>query len=57
MMCHTSRYASRAKSIKNVARINEDPKDAMLREFQKEIEQLRWMLVEGHSLLSSSLID
>ncbi len=38
------RYASRAKNIKNHARINEDPKDAMLREFQKEIEQLKRQL-------------
>jgi hypothetical protein len=30
----TLRYASRAKSIMNKPKINEDPKDAMLREFQ-----------------------
>lgn len=30
----TLRYAHRAKSITNKPRINEDPKDAMLREFQ-----------------------
>lgn len=30
----TLRYANRAKNIKNVPRINEDPKDALLREFQ-----------------------
>lgn len=29
----TLRYASRAKNIENKPRINEDPKDAMLREF------------------------
>ena len=28
----TLRYANRAKSIKNKPRINEDPKDAMIRE-------------------------
>lgn len=33
----TLRYANRAKSIKNKPRINEDPKDAILREFQEEI--------------------
>ncbi|EFJ29284.1 hypothetical protein SELMODRAFT_783, partial [Selaginella moellendorffii] len=33
----TLRYANRAKSIKNKPRINEDPKDALLREFQAEI--------------------
>jgi kinesin family protein 3/17 len=30
----TLRYANRAKNITNKPRINEDPKDAMLREFQ-----------------------
>ena len=33
----TLRYANRAKNIKNKPKINEDPKDAMLREFQDEI--------------------
>ncbi|CAJ0941670.1 unnamed protein product, partial [Mesorhabditis belari] len=42
----TLRYANRAKNIQNVARINEDPKDAMLRKFQEEIEMLRQMLAE-----------
>jgi len=31
------RYANRAKNIKNKPHINEDPKDALLREFQEEI--------------------
>ena len=52
------RYANRAKNIKNKAKINEDPKDALLREFQKEIEKLRAQLAEGIMntlfLLSSS---
>lgn len=43
----TLRYASRAKHIRNVARINEDPKDALLRRFQEEIEQLRKQLEEN----------
>jgi len=43
----TLRYATRAKSIKNHATINEDPKDALLRKFQKEIEELRKQLGEG----------
>ena len=38
------RYANRAKNIKNKPRINEDPKDAMLREFQDEIARLKAML-------------
>lgn len=29
----TLRYASRAKAIQNKPRINEDPKDTMIREF------------------------
>ena len=33
------RYANRAKSIKNKPKINEDPKDALLREFQDEINR------------------
>lgn len=40
-------YANRAKNIQNNARINEDPKDAMLREFQKEINELKLLLEEG----------
>ena len=40
----TLRYANRAKSIKNIPKINEDPKDAMLREFQEEIEKLKHKL-------------
>jgi hypothetical protein len=35
------RYAHRAKSIKNKPKINEDPKDAMIREFQDEIARLK----------------
>ena len=44
----TLRYANRAKNIKNKARINEDPKDALLRMFQKEIEELKKQLIEGN---------
>lgn len=42
----TLRYANRAKNIKNRPRVNEDPKDALLREFQLEIERLKQMLIE-----------
>ena len=34
-------YANRAKNIKNEVKINEDPKDALLRQFQEEIKRLR----------------
>ena len=43
----TLRYANRAKNIKNKPKINEDPKDAMLREYQAEIEKLRAMVDAG----------
>jgi len=41
---NTLRYASRAKNIQNKPRINEDPKDALLREYQDEISKLREQL-------------
>ncbi|CEG37768.1 kinesin-like protein [Plasmopara halstedii] len=58
----TLRYASRAKNIKNKPKINEDPKDAMIREFQEEIEALKAKLLviekqtnEGlHSTISAA---
>lgn len=40
----TLRYATRAKSIQNKPKINEDPKDAMLREYQEEIQKLKEQL-------------
>ena len=43
----TLRYANRAKNIKNKPKINEDPKDAMLREFQEEIARLKAALANA----------
>ncbi|XP_019933120.3 kinesin-like protein KIF17 [Aedes albopictus] len=44
----TLRYASRAKNIANKPKINEDPKDTMLREYQEEIQRLKQLLaMEG----------
>jgi kinesin family protein 3/17 len=40
----TLRYADRAKQIKNAPRINEDPKDALLRQYADEIQQLKELL-------------
>merc|ERR1712029_255488 len=40
----TLRYANRAKNIKNKPRVNEDPKDTLLREFQEEIARLKAMI-------------
>ncbi|XP_075762695.1 kinesin-like protein KIF17 isoform X7 [Pelodiscus sinensis] len=42
----TLRYANRAKNIKNKPHINEDPKDALLREYQEEIRKLKAILAE-----------
>ena len=43
----TLRYANRAKNIKNKPVINEDPKDAKLREYKEEIEELKKLLAQG----------
>lgn len=40
----TLRYADRAKQIKNKPKINMDPKDALLKEYENEIKQLKEML-------------
>ena len=45
----TLRYANRAKNIKNKPKINEDPKDAMLREYQEEIKRLKDQLANTGS--------
>ncbi|KAM5160464.1 kinesin-like protein KIF17 [Callospermophilus lateralis] len=45
----TLRYANRAKNIKNKPRINEDPKDALLREYQEEIKRLKAILAQQMS--------
>lgn len=46
----TLRYANRAKNIQNKPRINEDPKDALLREYQEEIQRLKQLLSGGHQI-------
>ncbi|XP_067000347.1 kinesin-like protein KIF3A [Anabrus simplex] len=50
----TLRYANRAKNIQNRARVNEDPKDALLRQFQLEIAELRKQLEEVGGIPSLS---
>ena len=52
----TLRYASNAKRIQNKPRINEDPKDAMIREFHDEITRLRAELDKygGSDLLAAA---
>ena len=43
----TLRYASRAKNIQNKPKVNEDPKDALLKEYAEEIKKLKMMLENG----------
>merc|ERR1712223_556169 len=43
----TLRHANRAKNIKNNAKVNEDPKDTLMKKYQQEIEELRRMLEEA----------
>ncbi len=40
----TLRYSDRAKSIKNQPKINEDPKDTLIREYADEIKKLKEQL-------------
>ena len=40
----TLRYAARAKAIKNKPTVNEDPKDALLKQYEEEINSLKKML-------------
>ena len=42
----TLHYANRAKQIKNKPVINEDPKDALLKEYEQEIKQLRALIAQ-----------
>lgn len=51
----TLKYAYGAKSIKNKPKINEDPKDTMIRKYNDEIEQLKLQLAAMASGNSSSL--
>ena len=46
----TLRYASRAKNIKNKPKVNEDPKDALLKEYAEEIKRLKSMLQNGQQI-------
>ena len=40
----TLRYASRAKNIVNKPKINEDPKDALLKQYLDELNNLKFSL-------------
>ena len=50
----TLRYASRAKSIKNKPRVNEDPKDALLKQYEDEILRLKAMLEAGGPMAAAA---
>ena len=54
---NTLRYATRAKSIKNAAKINEDPKDALLKRLEDEIQELRHQLNEDPASAGDSGIN
>jgi kinesin family member 17 len=43
----TLRYAARARNIKNSPHVNEDPKDALIKEYMAEIEKLKKQLTVG----------
>ena len=40
----TLRYAARAKKIKNKPRVNQDPKDALLKQYEEEINKLKQII-------------
>lgn len=51
----TLRYAARARCIKNKPVINEDPKDALLRQYQLELQRLKKLLESNDPLLIKEL--
>ncbi len=51
----TLRYANRAKNIKNKPRINQDPKDALLSQYQDEIRQLKELLEKSQGFSGGEL--
>lgn len=50
----TLRYAARARCIKNKPIVNEDPKDALLRQYQLELQHLR-KLLDSNDVLNVGL--
>lgn len=53
----TLRYAARARCIKNKPIINEDPKDALLRQYQLELQRLRKLLESSEGGNDNNLVD
>jgi len=52
----TLRYANRAKNIKNKPRINEDPKDALIRQYLDEISRLKSIISRAQTSEELELI-
>ena len=44
----TLKYASRTSLIKNDPKINEDPRDAMIKKFEQELQSLKNQLKKDH---------
>lgn len=56
----TLRYASRAKFIQNKPKVNEDPKDALLREYGEEIDKLKKLLEQqskGEPIIVEKIVE
>ncbi|XP_020711894.2 osmotic avoidance abnormal protein 3-like [Athalia rosae] len=53
----TLRYAARARCIKNKPVVNEDPKDALLRQYQLELQRLRKLLESNDNLQTELIIS
>lgn len=47
----TLRYAARAKTIKNKPTVNEDPKDALIKQMKEEILDLKKLLQDPEKLI------
>ena len=45
----TLRYADRAKNIKNTPKVNEDPKDAMIKKYKDGLERLKAALAKANN--------
>lgn len=53
----TLRYAARARCIKNKPVINEDPKDALLRQYQLELQRLKKLLESNDQTIVKEIIS
>ena len=51
----TLRYEDRAKNIKNAPKVNEDPKDAMIKKYKDELERLKAALAKANGGVEMSV--